>query len=206
MRRRSWSCIWVCFLLHLYSPTHQKDIINSLFPTARERFWNLSNDWADLSHQFLTLRNGFKFHFVCNDKPNSGPNSKPLVIFIHGFPDSWAIWRHIIRSSAIQSAATVVAIDLPGYGGSDSLGKYSATNVLEKLTEFVVTIRALYGIDGEGEAEQRRVVIVGHDWGCVLAMRLAAEAPQLADRFILSNGPLVSLSYQLVLVGDWLAN
>ncbi|RJE19862.1 Alpha beta hydrolase [Aspergillus sclerotialis] len=160
---------------------------------ARERFWNLSNDWAGLSHQFLTLRNGFKFHLVCNDRPNSGPNTKPLVIFIHGFPDSWAIWRHIIRSSAIQSAATVVAIDLPGYGGSDSLGKYSATNVLEKLTEFVVTIRALYGIDGDGEAEQRRVVIVGHDWGCVLAMRLAAEAPQLADRFILTNGPLPGL-------------
>lgn len=115
-----------------------------------------------------------------------------MVIFIHGFPDSWAIWRHIITSTAIQHAATVVALDLPGYGGTDSLDKYTATNVLESLAEFVVSIRAMYGIDSDSGDGQRRTVIVGHDWGCVLSMRLAAEAPQLADRFILTNGPVVS--------------
>jgi pimeloyl-ACP methyl ester carboxylesterase len=64
-------------------------------------------------------------------------------------------------------------------------------NVLENLARFIIAVRAKYGIDGDAGAHQRRTVIVGHDWGCVLSMRLAAEAPQLADRFILSNGPLV---------------
>ena len=32
---------------------------------------------------------------------------------------------------------------------------------------------------------------MGHDWGCALSMRLASEASVLADRFVLSNGPLV---------------
>lgn len=173
--------------------------------TARDRFWNLSNEWSGLSHQFLTLRNGFKIHYVGNDKPGPDSNSKPLVIFIHGFPDSWAIWRHIIRSESIQNAATVVAIDLPGYGGSDSLEKYTASNVLEKLAEFIVTIRAMYTIDTDAEVDQRRVVIVGHDWGCVLAMRLAAEAPQLADRFILTNGPVVSLHAISLVRHVWIA-
>lgn len=91
----------------------------------------------------------------------------------------------------------VVAVDLPGYGGSDTLEKYSATNVLEALTEFIVAIRLRYGVDKEGESNLKKTIIVAHDWGCVLSMRLAAEAPQLADRFILTNGPLVSRLYSL---------
>lgn len=142
----------------------------------------------------LTLKSGFKFHFVSNDTPNTSEaigSKKPLVVFIHGFPDSWAIWRHIIKNPALQEAVSIVAIDLPGYGGTDSLERYSATNVLEKLTELIITLRTQYGVDTDGESNKKKTVIVAHDWGCVLSMRLAAEAPSLAHRFILSNGPLV---------------
>jgi len=38
-----------------------------------------------------------------------------------------------------------------------------------------------------------RVLIVAHDWGALLAFRLASEAPQLADRFIVSNAAHPSL-------------
>lgn len=160
---------------------------------ARDRFWNLSKDCSGLSHHFLTLRSGFKFHYVSNYAPGRSAD-KPLVVFIHGFPDSWAIWRHIVSSHSLQKEAVVVAVDLPGYGGSGTMDEYTATNVLESLAEFIIAIRAQYGIDTETETNQRRVVIVGHDWGCVLAMRLAADAPQLGDRFILTNGPLPRLA------------
>jgi pimeloyl-ACP methyl ester carboxylesterase len=166
---------------------------------ARDRFWNLSKQWSGFSHQFLTLRDGFKFHYVTNDVPSirtptttSRPD-RPLVILLHGFPDSWALWRHIIGSTWLRESSSLVAVDLPGYGGSDRLGKYTATEVLEKLTEFIVAVRERYEIDKETSANPTgRVIIVGHDWGCVLGMRLAADAPQLADRFILTNGPIVS--------------
>ncbi|KAJ5157277.1 uncharacterized protein N7482_008377 [Penicillium canariense] len=163
---------------------------------ARDRLWNLSKDYAGLSHHFLTLPSGFKFHFVSNVTPGSPAalkSDKPLVIFIHGFPDSWAIWRHIASSPSLQDAANVVAIDLPGYGGTQSLERYTATAVLEKLTELIITLRSQYGVDEGSEVNKEKVVIVAHDWGCVLSMRLAAEAPSLAHRFILSNGPLMSL-------------
>lgn len=116
---------------------------------------------------------------------------KPVVVFIHGFPDSWAIWRNVLSSSSLQQSATLIAVDMPGYGGTDSLADYSPTNVLESLTEFILAIRAKYGVDTEAGMRQKKLVVVAHDWGCVVSMRLAAEAPQLADRFILSNGPLV---------------
>lgn len=163
---------------------------------AQDRLWNLSKQWEGFSHRFLTLRDGFKFHYVTNDVPDqqktASKPAKPLVVFIHGFPDSWALWRHILMSTALRESSSLVAVDLPGFGGSDRLQKYTATNVLEKLTEFVVMLREDYEIDDDTDGKTRgRVIIVAHDWGCVLAMRLAAEAPQLADRFILTNGPLV---------------
>ena len=164
------------------------------FSIARDRFWNLSKTWSGFSHYCITLRNGFRFHYVSNDLPGNPAADKPLIILIHGFPDSWAVWRHLLKSKALQEAATLVAVDLPGYGGTDSLEEYSSTNVLESLAGFIIAIRAKYRIDTDAGARQRRTVIVGHDWGCVLSMRLAAEAPQLADRFILSNGPLVCIS------------
>lgn len=125
------------------------------------------------------------------------------MIFLHGFPDSWAVWRYIIseESALLRQSANLVAVDLPGYGGSDLLPRYSTTEVHEKLTELIIALRELYGIDNSQSSStaesQARVIIAGHDWGCGIAMRLAAEAPQLADRFILSNGPLVYHSSSL---------
>jgi pimeloyl-ACP methyl ester carboxylesterase len=161
---------------------------------ARDRLWDLSKDFAGLSHHIITLASGFKFHFLSNEAPGSEAalnSDKPLVIFVHGFPDSWAIWRHIISSPSLQESANLVAIDLPGYGGSEGLEKYTATAVLEKMTELIVTLRLQYGVDDDSTTSKNKTIVVAHDWGCVISMRLAAEAPSLADRFILSNGPLV---------------
>ena len=85
--------------------------------------------------------------------------------------------------------ATLVCVDLPGYGGSDSFQRYD-TEVLEALTEFVVAMRDKYLPE---DSDENKTFIVGHDWGCALGFRLASEAPCLADRFILTNAPHVSV-------------
>ncbi|RDW93586.1 glycogenin [Aspergillus mulundensis] len=175
-----------------FTSTTEKETLE--LQLARIRLWDLSKNWTVFSHQIYTLQNGFRFHYVSNEGNATTSASKPLVIFIHGFPDSWGIWRHILSEESLQNAATLVAVDLPGYGGSESLERYTATAVLESLTEFIIAMRLKYGIDGPTTTHQQRTVIVGHDWGCLLAMRLAAEAPQLADRFIVTNGPLMPLA------------
>ncbi|KAL4810716.1 hypothetical protein BDV18DRAFT_149902 [Aspergillus unguis] len=164
------------------------------FEEARNRLWDLSKNWSIFSHQFHTLRNGFKFHYVTNEPDAMSSASKPLVIFVHGFPQSWGLWTRILSEETLRGAATLVALDLPGYGGSESLNSYTADAVLESLTEFIISMRNKYGIDNDDATHQQRTIIVGHDWGCLVSMRLAADAPQLADRFILTNGPLMSLT------------
>ena len=86
----------------------------------------------------------------------------------------------------------MVACDLPGFGGSDSLAHYGPADVLEAVTEYILKMREQYLSPEESNA---RVIVAAHDWGALIAFRLAAEAPQLADRFILSNSIHVS-SYE----------
>jgi pimeloyl-ACP methyl ester carboxylesterase len=90
----------------------------------------------------------------------------------------------------LKNTATMVAVDLPGFGGSDDLDVYDADHVLEALSEFIIKMRDKYA--SVGEAGQAPVVIVGHDWGALVGFRLASEAPVIADRFILSNSFHVS--------------
>lgn len=90
-------------------------------------------------------------------------------------------------------SARLVCLDLPNYGGSDTF-KEPDTSVLEAVTEFIIATREQHEDAASDEHKDFSTVIVAHDWGCVIGYRLAAEAPQLADRFVLSNGPHIGLS------------
>jgi pimeloyl-ACP methyl ester carboxylesterase len=114
------------------------------------------------------------------------------------------MWREMFKEPNLPlNQGTVICVDLPGYGGSDSFEVYD-TAVLEALTEFIIGMGEKYvpeddsQLNGTAESNARStprdLIVIGHDWGCVLGMRLAAEAPDIAYKFLLSNGPHVSLS------------
>ncbi|HCE22050.1 MAG TPA: alpha/beta hydrolase, partial [Hyphomonas sp.] len=42
----------------------------------------------------------------------------PLVVLVHGFPESWYSWRHQIKALS-EAGYSVAAPDVRGYGGSD---------------------------------------------------------------------------------------
>ena len=94
----------------------------------------------------------------------------PLVLLVHGFPESWFSWRHQIDALA-AAGFRVVAPDMRGYGKSD------APQAIDQYT-----IRHLVGdligiLDALGAAT---AVIVGHDWGASIAWQAALMRP---DRF-----------------------
>lgn len=98
------------------------------------------------------------------------------------------LWRHVLQSSDLSKNHILVAVDLPGYGGSDGLLAYGPNEVLEIITEFVLGIREQF------LQPNKRLVIVTHDWGALIGARLAAEASVLADRFIVTSGMIPALS------------
>lgn len=96
--------------------------------------------------------------------------SGPLVLLLHGFPETKHAWRHQV--AALSTAGyRVVAPDMRGYGGSDAPERADQYTVVHAVGDMVALIDAL------GEA---RAVIVGHDWGATVAWQAALMRP---DRF-----------------------
>lgn len=95
----------------------------------------------------------------------------PLVLFVHGFPESWYSWRHQLEAVA-AAGFTAAALDVRGYGGSDSPQAVEAY-AMETITR---------DIAGVAEALQpdAPAIVVGHDWGAPIAWNSALLFP---DRF-----------------------
>jgi pimeloyl-ACP methyl ester carboxylesterase len=124
---------------------------------------------------------------VCICRPaKGGLISSYGLLTITGFPDSFLLWRHLLQSPQLQRDHVLIAVDIPGYGGSDSLPAYGPNELLEAFTEYIVGMRTLFLHD------ERRLVVVTHDWGTIIGARLASEAGGLADHWVITSAILVS--------------
>ena len=92
----------------------------------------------------------------------------PLVLLVHGFPESWYSWRHQLPALA-QGGYRAVAMDVRGYGGSDAPEAIEAYNMLSLTADIVGVLDAL----GEQSA-----VVAGHDWGALIAWQCALLHPE----------------------------
>ncbi|MEV7422451.1 MULTISPECIES: alpha/beta fold hydrolase [unclassified Streptomyces] len=93
----------------------------------------------------------------------------PLVLLVHGFPESWYSWRHQLPVLA-AAGYRAVAVDVRGYGRSSKpadVAEYRMTRLVEDNVEVV---RAL----GAGTA-----TVVGHDWGSGIAANSALLRPDV---------------------------
>ena len=124
-----------------------------------------------MRERFLTT-NGIRLFAV-----EAGPWRGPLVLLIHGWPEFWWSWRHQLPVLG-EAGYHAVAVDLPGYGRSDKPDAvYDEAWVNTCLAG---TIPAL-GHD--------RAVVVGHDWGGLLAWPFARRFPELTAAVVGVNTP-----------------
>ena len=93
----------------------------------------------------------------------------PLVLFCHGWPESWYSWRHQLK--AVSAAGfRCVAPDMRGYGGTqapETIEHYTLYHLVGDMAELVKAL---------GET---RAIIVGHDWGAPVAWHAALWRPDL---------------------------
>ena len=95
--------------------------------------------------------------------------SGPLVLLVHGFPESWYSWRHQLPALA-AAGYRAVAIDVRGYGRSSRPADPAAYRMLDLVEDNVAVVRALGA---------RTAVIVGHDWGSPIASTSALVRPDV---------------------------
>ncbi len=117
---------------------------------------------------------GTKIHYV-----TMGSNQKPLMVFVHGFPDFWYSWRNQIQ--AFSANYQVVALDLRGYDLSDrpeGVENYKFPVLLDD-------IRAVINAEGNG----RKAILIGHDWGAALSWLFTGQNPDLIERLVVLSVP-----------------
>lgn len=103
----------------------------------------------------------------------------PLVLLLHGFPESWYSWRHqlpVLAAAGYRAAA----IDVRGYGRSSKPDSVSAYRMLDLVQDNVAVVQAL------GE---RTAVVVGHDWGSTIAANSALARPDVFHAVALLSVP-----------------
>src|SRR5919108_5981052 len=79
----------------------------------------------------------------------------PAVLLLHGFPDSWQLWRHQIQV-LVRAGLRVIAPDLRGFGESDRPEEVEAYGIRTVLGDVAGILDAL---------AVERAQVVGHDWG-----------------------------------------
>ncbi|MFF1379011.1 alpha/beta fold hydrolase [Streptomyces sp. NPDC058308] len=125
-------------------------------PPATDR-----TDREDRTHRLVATPAG-RIHLV---EQGTGP----LVLLVHGFPESWYSWRHQLPALA-AAGYRAVAVDVRGYGRSSRPQESAAYRMLDLVEDNAAVVRAL----GEETA-----VIVGHDWGATIAAHSALVRPDV---------------------------
>ena len=110
--------------------------------------------------------------------------SGPVLLLVHGMGGGYENWREVIEPLARRY--TVVAPDLPGHGASaPGNGDYSIGALAVGLRDLLLALG------------YERATLVGHSLGGGIAMSLAYQFPELAERLVLVSsgglGPEVSL-------------
>jgi pimeloyl-ACP methyl ester carboxylesterase len=104
--------------------------------------------------------------------------SGPLIVLIHGFPDFWYTWRN--QMAGLADHYQVVAIDQRGYNLSDKPEGQKNYDMALLVGDVAAVIKA----NGRDKA-----IIVGHDWGGMVAWQFAMHVPQMTEKLIILNLP-----------------
>lgn len=114
---------------------------------------------TELRHRMVKT-NGINLHIA---EQGEGP----VVLMLHGFPESWYSWRHQLPALA-EAGYHAIAPDIRGYGQSDAPEAIEAYSMKELTADAVGLLDAL---------DVETAVVVGHDWGAPMAWNCAVLYP-----------------------------
>jgi len=103
----------------------------------------------------------------------------PAVVLLHGFPEIGYSWRHQIEALA-DAGYRVIAPDQRGYGWSDAPDDVAAYDIFHLVGD-VVGLLDHYEIDD--------AVVVGHDWGALIAPWVGLMRPDRVRALALLSVP-----------------
>lgn len=109
---------------------------------------------------------------------NQAHTDKPVVVFLHGFPEfahSWENWLNVIGAEH-----DAIAIDLKAYGESSRPSALSAYNLYRVTFELDAVVSCL---------GYKQVIPVGHDWGGSFAWMYGMLMPAKTKAVVVLSTP-----------------
>lgn len=123
-----------------------------------------------LQHAFADLGD-VRLHYVTAGRG-------PAVVLLHGWPQTWFMWRDVIPGLAEQYQ--VIAPDLRGLGDSSRpVGGYDKKTIADDIWRLTHDV-----------LNERHLFVVGHDWGGPVAFALAAQHRDAIRRIAVFDVPL----------------
>jgi pimeloyl-ACP methyl ester carboxylesterase len=171
LRRASFGHTLLCNSAHMTTSE-----IAVSFPIARVYHPCISVQ-SDPSAAEPSLRHGYaevnrvRLHYVAQGRGR-------LILFLHGFPEFWYGWKELLPEFAKDHQT--VAVDMRGYNLSSvpsSLDAYQISTLVEDVRALAEKLSA------------EKFVLVGHDWGGVIAWYFAAAHPELVRKLVIINAP-----------------
>lgn len=127
-------------------------------------------------HEFVEVQRDIHLHVV-----HVGDRKKPLMLFLHGFPEFYFTWRNLLREFSRDYHC--VAVDQRGYNVSSKPRRYTDYSVEQLVTD----VESLVGKLGYANC-----VLVAHDWGGNIAWHVA-HATNVVSRLVMFNMPHPSI-------------
>jgi pimeloyl-ACP methyl ester carboxylesterase len=137
-----------------------------------------------IRHDYAAV-NGIRLHYAA-----AGGPERPLILFLHGFPEFWYAWKNQLEEFGTDHLA--VAPDLRGFNLSDKPAAVEAYRA-KHLVADIAGLAKHFG--------KTRFTLVAHDWGGAVGWSFAAAFPQLVERLVIINSPHPAI-FQRDLAGD----
>jgi pimeloyl-ACP methyl ester carboxylesterase len=139
-------------------------------PRAQEGRTAFQDNYAEV--------NGQRLHYA-------SVGQGPLVLFLHGYPSFWYQWKDQMLEIGRDHLA--VGLDMRGYNLSSrpqGLEPYKMPQLVEDVRQFVDKVAG----------QNRKFILVAHDWGANVAWVFAMFHPDMLDKLIIVNGahPFIS--------------
>jgi epoxide hydrolase 4 len=132
-----------------------------------------------MKKQSVTLAHG-----VTLECRMAGLEGRPLMLFLHGFPEAAFVWDEMLAhfSAPEHGGYWCVAPNLRGYAGSTSPADVSLYRAKYLVQDLVALKQAL-------SPNESLACLVAHDWGGAVAWNMANQHPQLMHQLAIINSP-----------------
>ena len=111
---------------------------------------------------------------------SAGPVDGPALLLLHGWPQTWFMWRAVIGPLA-KAGYRVIAADLTGLGDSSqpTAGGYDARSVAGDMAELMTALG------------HECFAVLAHDWGGPVAFQMAAQWPDRVRAMVVLDVPVL---------------